>query len=139
MLLLRKASKNDAFILFSAICFYNAFIINLDATSYYICSALLNLIVGMSLQFINKRASLCSYALVLVNALGFYLWYNYYPPLVYDNIFMLIVILQVAFILPRGTLNGLRNYIKHIVVGLTVFNRNQSHVTMYKSNQIKKT
>ena len=100
-----KASQFCAFILIIAYLFYQSFIVGIPFTQYYSYAAFLNLLVGIALQPKNKIAAICSYSLVLCNVLGFFLWYNYYTPVVYDNISLLILVLQTIAILPTRLLN----------------------------------
>lgn len=134
-----KASSTDAFILIIAYLFYQSFIVGIPFTQYYSYTAFLNLIVGIILQKRNTYAALCSYSLVFCNVMGFLLWYKYYDPDIYDNISLLILILQIITILPKRLLNGLRNSIEHIVAKSPIFNSIQARVRMYKSQPTKKT
>jgi len=134
-----RDSQFSAVILVVAYLFYQAFIVGTPYILYYSYAAFLNLIVGMTLQDRNKYAAICSYSLTLCNVMGFFLWYNYYEPDVYDNISLLILILQTITILPTRLLNGLRNSIKHIVAKSRIFNSIQTRVTMYKSHPTKET
>lgn len=119
-----KANKTDAFILLCTYLYYIEFIIPLSDIYYYSGSALLNLGAGLSLHFINKNAAICSYLLVPLNVIGYLLWYKYYPPTIYDNIALLILVLQLVTLLPKGALNGLRYNCKYIMAKSTYFNSN---------------
>lgn len=114
-LLFNKASQKDAFVLFVAYSFYEIKIVDLDAIYYYSCASLLNLIVGLILHHKNKLAAICAYSLIFVNLLGFYIWYQYLPSTIYDNISLVILIAQLITILPKGLLNGLGYYFKYIM------------------------
>ena len=98
-----KDSQSSAAILIVAYLFYQAFIVGTPFILYYSYAAFLNLIVGIILQKRNPYAAICSYGLTLCNVMGFFLWYNYYDPDVYDNISLLILILQTITILPMST------------------------------------
>ena len=134
-----KASKSDAFILFSGYLFYIWFIVDVNGVYYYSCSAILNLIIGLNLHFINKRAAICSYLLVIVYLLGVLLWYGYYEPTLYDNISILILVIQLITITPKGLLNGFRYNIEYITSKLAFFDSIKACVTMFKSAKTKKT
>ena len=134
-----KDSQFSAMILVFAYLFYNSFIVGTPFVLYYSYAAFLNLIVGIILQKRNPYAAMCSYGLTLCNGGGFFLWYNYYQPDVYDNISLLILILQTITILPTRLLNGLRTYIQHTMAKSPIFNSIQARVTMYKSHPTKET
>lgn len=134
-----KDSQFSAMILVFAYLFYNAFIVGTPFILYYSYAAFLNLIVGIILQKRNPYAAICSYSLTLCNVGGFFLWYNYYPHNVYDNISLLILILQTITILPTRLLNGLRTSIQHIMAKSPIFNSIQARVTMYKNHPTKET
>jgi hypothetical protein len=136
-LLLNKASKSDAFVLFVAYSFYQLFIVDLGAIYYYSCTSLLNLSVGLVLHHKNKYAAICSYSLIFVNILGFFLWYQYLPPTIYDNISLVILIIQLITITPKGLLNGFRYNIQHPNSSSNGFDSFRSCVKMLK-NQTKK-
>jgi len=138
LLLFNKASFFDALILLTAYLFYEFFIVDLHANRYYLLSSMLNLIVGLSFYSRNKYAAICAYALVCCNMLGYLMWWQYYSPYLYDNIFLLILALQIIFILPKGLLNGLANIIKYTMAKFAFFNSLQSRVTLYKINSLKK-
>ena len=137
-LLFNKASRVDAFILFVAYIIYELFIVNLDATYYYSFTALLNLCVGLALHNRNNNAAICSYTLVPWNVVGYYIWYAYYDPDIYDNMSLVILLLQLMFVIPKRLLNGLRNNIKHTMAEYPIFNGDQTRVTMHKSQPNKK-
>ncbi len=130
-----KDSQFSAVVLIVAYLFYQAFIVSASDINYYLYTAFLNLSVGVILQKRNPYAAICSYSLTLCSVGGFFLWYNYYDPDVYDNISLLILILQMITILPTRLLNGLRSSIQHIMAKSPIFNRIQARVTMYKSHQ----
>jgi len=139
LLLFNKASRVDAFILITAYIIYQSFVVDLSAVYYYSIAASLNLIVGLVIHSRNKYAAMCSYSLIFVNVFGYFLWYQYYDPDIYDNISLSILALQIITILPKGLLNGLGNIIKYIMAKSPIFNSIQSRVTMHKINSFKKT
>ena len=138
LLLFNKASRSDAFILIIAYLVYQSFIVDLSAASYYSTTASLNLITGLVIHSRNKCAAICSYSLVLVNVFGYFLWFAYLEPNVYNDISLKILILQVITIIPKGLLNGLANIIKYTMAKFAFFNSLQSRVTLYKINSLKK-
>ena len=134
-----KASSKGAFILMCGYFVYSLLVIyDIPAESYiyyYSCAALINLVVGYLLQRTNKLAAMCSYALVFINIYGSYLWYQYLPPDNYDNISLVVLLIQLITITPRGLINGLKRnrfYSKYFVVESHGFDSLQSRVTMYK-------
>lgn len=138
LLLFNKASRTDAFILLLAYSIYQLKIVNLDAIYYYSCTSFLNLCVGLVLHHRNKCAAICSYSLIFVNLLGFFMWYQYLPPNIYDNISLFILIIQLITITPKGLLNGLGHYSKYFMAKSHGFDGNQTRVTMYKNQTRKK-
>jgi len=138
LLTFNKASKSDAFVLFRAYLIYQFAIVDLPAEAYYSCTAFMNLIVGIILHHRNVSGALCSYSLIFVNCLGFYLWYKYSPPTLYDNISLIILILQLVAITPRGLLNGIRCHLKPPVAISNGFDSIKARVTMYKNTTTKK-
>jgi len=117
-----KASFWGAFTLYSAYSVYSVFIIPLPDIYYYSCTATITFIVGLILQRHYFVAAICSYSLVLVNVLGYWLYENMYDPLLYDNIYAIILIIQAASLLPRGLLNGLRRNNQHLMAKFGFFN-----------------
>ena len=136
-LLFIKASRVDALILFVIYSTYQILIINLDDVYYYSASALLNLVAANTLVNTNTSAATCSCLLVFANLIGFFLWYLYFPPDIYDVICFFILVTQLILILPKGLLNGLGYNIKHIVAKSAFFDGTEARVTMCK-NQTKK-
>lgn len=108
LLCLNKASFKGAFVLLIAYCIYAPLIIPMQAIYYYSCATLLALIVGLVLHDRYIVAAICSYSLTMVNVLGFFLWFNYYDPTLYDNMSAIILIIQAVSLLPRELLNGFR-------------------------------
>lgn len=137
VLIFNRASELGAIVLFTAYSFYALFVIDLDAVYYYSVTALINLCSGLALHANNKYTAICSYFLVVINLLGFWLWYQYLPPALYDNICLAILFIQVITIIPKGLLNGLRDYCKHTLANITIFNRNKARVTIHKSKAQK--
>jgi len=80
-----KDSQYCAVVLIVAYLFYQAFIVSASDINYYLYTPFLNLVVGIALQKRNPYAAICSYGLVLSSVGGFFLWYNYYDPDMYDN------------------------------------------------------
>ena len=130
-----RDSQKVSAILIVANLFYLSFVMDADAVTYYSYSAFVNLVVGVLLQKINKLAAICSYSLVLVNVGCFFLMWNYLEGDVYDNISLLILLLQLITITPARIKDGIRNHIvdlKRRVVKSRFFNSFWSCVTMYK-------
>ena len=144
-LLLFSSDKNSQFsavVLVVAYLFYQSFIVGTPLVIYYSYAAFLNLIVGVILHKRNPYAAIAAYSLALCNVAGFVLWLNYYEHHVYDNISLLILILQTIIILPTRLLNGLRHIfinIKRVVLESRICNSYQARVTLYKSHPTKET
>jgi hypothetical protein len=137
-LLINEASRYGAFILILGKFFYFSLIINIDSGWYYTASAMLNITMGHYLYCRYKLASLCAYATVFVNVIGFWLWVNYYPPGLYDVMFAVLMIIQLFFISSKAlTYVRTRNNIKHPMAFFVSFDSCWSHVTMYKIQKNK--
>ena len=131
-----KASSKGAFIILCGYFVYSLLVIyDIPAESYiyyYSCASLINLVVGYFLHKVNKLAALCSYSLVFINIYGAYIWYQYLPHDNYDNISLVVLLVQLITITPRGLINGLRRDSKYTVAKPHGFDSFQSRVTMYK-------
>jgi hypothetical protein len=114
MLFVRKTRK-ECFILLCGYFLYTYFIKDLSANFYYSITALLNLLIGLAVFRLNLLVSACSYSLVLVNVYGYWLWYSYQEPTLYDNISLTILTTQLALIVQKGLLDGIGNNSKHNV------------------------
>ena len=137
LLLFIRASKYDAFVLFVAFSVYQVFIIPVSDIYYYSCTSLLNLCVGIVLHHRNRLAALCSYSLVLLNLIGFWMWYAMFNPTVYDNISLFILTIQLFAIIPKGLVNGIRHYFKHTMAHIVGFDCFQSRATIHKTKDEK--
>ena len=122
LLCLNKASFYGAFVILTAFCIYSPLIIPMPAMYYYSCAGLLNLIVGLILQKDYNAAATCSYSLVIVNLVGYFIYEKGYDPVLYDNISAIILIIQLSSLLPKGLLNGLGHSNKHSLVKSDFFN-----------------
>ena len=136
-LLFVRAARLSALCILISYCVYAIFVINLDGTYYYSCSALLCFITGLSLTKQNKAAAFYSYMLVISNGLGFLIWLAYLPPLFYNVLSMFLLIAQAIAIIPRGGLRGLRDLIKHNVANSFGFNGRQQDSAADKIKQSK--
>lgn len=139
VMLFNKASFFGASILSFSYVFYNHFIVDLSAIYYYSCAALLNLIIGMMLQQSNKQTAILSYLLVPINFFWLLLWYKYQPPLLYDRISLLILVLQVVTLAQKWRFDALRYYYECIMAKCAFFDCNKTRDTMPKVTQTKKT
>ena len=140
LLLLNKAARNAAFILLAGKLFYFLLIIDMAAIWYYSVSALLNVVMGRFLFTKYKGASFCAYSMVVINVLGFLLWYSYYPPFLYNLIFGIAIAVQLMLTIPREFLHGrIGNNIKHPLAGSASFDSCSAHATMCKIHTSKKT
>lgn len=117
-----KSSFWGALTLYTAYSVYSVFILPLPGIYYYSSAAVAVFIVGLILQKHFFVASICSYVLVLVNVFGYWLYENSYDPDLYDNIYSIILIIQVASLLPKGLLNGLRRNNQHTTAKYSLFN-----------------
>lgn len=122
LLCLNRASFNGAFVILIAFCIYSPLIIPMPAMYYYSCAGLLNLIVGLVLQKDYNSTAMCSYSLVVVNLVGYFIYEKGYDPVLYDNISAIILIIQLSSLLPKGLLNGFGHNNKHSMVKPSFFN-----------------
>ena len=122
LLCLNKASFYGAFVILTAFCIYSPLIIPMPAMYYYSCAGLLNLIVGLILQKDYTTTATCSYSLVVVNLIGYFIYEKGYDPVLYDNISAIILIIQLSSLLPKGLLNGFGHNNKHLMVKHPFFN-----------------
>lgn len=105
---------------------------------YYDVMILLCLISGAVLYPRFKIAAICSYILVLVNALGLFLWYKYYPHDLYNVISAIIFIIQFLSTLPKALFNGMDSRSNRYSVDSDgCFDGNKTYVTMHKTSQTK--
>ena len=116
--MINKSSRRGAIILFMGCIAYLLIALDASAVYYYSLSASLSLVVGLALCKVNKLASLIGYALVLTNLIGFFMWYLYMSPIVYNNVSMVLLVVQAMCVLPKGVFNGFRNNIQHTVASI---------------------
>ncbi len=123
-----------AFHLFSIAMYY--FISSENYNNYYIVMCFLSLSVGLMLSQRFFVAAMCSYALVLVNLVGYLLWYKHYPHHLYDFLSAIILVIQFIFILPKVILNGIDTTIdRYSMVSGCRFNDHKEYATMHKKPQ----
>lgn len=139
LLLFNKESRVDAFILFAAYSVYMVFTFYLPAISEdgfykYSITAGLNLTVGFLLHQRNVHAAICSYTLVIVNLIGFCIWYLHLPLTDYNNFSLAVLIIQLITITPKGLTNGLRRYSECITAKFIGRDSIQTHTTL-RENQ----
>jgi hypothetical protein len=81
---------------------YDNLILPLDGFNYYHFCALLNL--GIGLLIINKHfiVGLFSFSLIPVNLVGYFLFMKYYDPVIYDNIALSIISMQILILTIRS-------------------------------------
>lgn len=124
VLLFVRASRYGALILLIDQLSYLLFISDISAEAYYSLSATINILAGFALHKKYKLSAICSYCLVFINIYGYGLWYLYYPPLSYDVVTSLVVVIQLIGILPSDNLDRIRRlYDKYIVAKRLGFNR----------------
>ena len=134
-LLFNKASRAGAFYVLVSYALYYLFFDAVDGIYYYSLSAAVCYLCGIMLEDKNKVAAMCSYLLIPVNAIGFLIWSAYYPPLVYNFISMILLVIQAVSIIPRGRSNGLRCYFKYLMASSHGFNGTQQSATITKTKE----
>jgi hypothetical protein len=140
LLLINKASREGALILIIGKAVYYLFIIDVSPLLYYSLAATLNLVMGVFLHYEYKISALCAYLLVPVNVLGFYLWYDYYPPDLYNVISVIILTIQLIWVATRILTHGRSRYSdKHSLAFPAGFDSRQESGTMYKTTSSEKT
>ncbi|PHR55926.1 MAG: hypothetical protein COA43_14500 [Robiginitomaculum sp.] len=83
------------------------FIIDVESyNSYYVIMCISSLSLAVVIQDEFKFAALCSYLLIPINILGYFLWYKYYPHDLYSVLASCLLIIQFLSILPKAILNG---------------------------------
>jgi len=137
LLLINKASRSGAIILIIGKGIYYLAIVGISPLLYYSLAASLNLIMGLFLHDEYKMPALCAYLLVPVNVLGFYLWYDYYPPDLYNVISVIILSIQLLLLSTRILTHGRsRDNIKHPLAFPDGFDSRQACDTMYKTPSV---
>jgi len=115
---------------------YFSFIIDLAWDDYYLYSATLNTILGVTLYKRYRVVAILSFSLIIVNYIGYLLAFNYYDPTIYDNICLIIILLQIIMLTIRGLLNGIdRQYNYDPLVFLVNFDSNKNHAKIQKRSQ----
>ncbi len=116
--------------------FYFSFMFNADWDVYYLYSATLCTILGVSLYKRYRVVAILSFLLIPVNYIGYLLSFNYYEPTIYDNICLIIILLQIIMLTIRGLLNGIdRQYNYSPMVFLVNFDSNKKHAKIQKRSQ----
>ena len=140
LLLISSPSRRGAVIILSAFLLYYLLVNPLEWKYYYAATALINTVAGFLLCKKYLAASICSFSLILINAYGYMLCYNYQPPDNYDNISLTILIIQLITMLPKGLFNGIyssgRNG-KHTMVRAPDFDGGKARVIMYENKEQK--
>lgn len=135
-LLIPRQSRLAAFIILSFSVIHFNFIVPLDWTEYYLYSATLNTVLGVILFRWYKLVATLSFLLIPVNILGYLLCKNYYEPTIYDNMCLIIILLQIIMLTIRGLLNGIdRRYNYSPMVFLVNFDSNKNHAKIQKRSQ----
>lgn len=137
LLLAMKATREGALILLASNLIYFVLIIDTKWTVYYSVLALLNIVTGIFLQDKYKISAFCSYSLVIVSVLGFWLRYKNYPPDLFNVICWIILSIQLIFFIPRILSHGRDgNNFKYPVAFLDGLDRCAAHDTMrYKQKR----
>jgi hypothetical protein len=128
----RLAAK---FILISYAIYFN-FIIDLAWDDYYLYSATLNTILGVTLYRQYRVVAILSFSLIIANYIGYLLCLNRYEPTIYDNICLIIILLQIIMLTIRGLLNGINRQCDYSpLVFLVNFDSNKNHAKIQKRSQ----
>lgn len=135
-LLLPKQSRFAAFVILVFNAIYFNYIISLDWTKYYLYSATLNTILGVILFKRYKLVATLSFLLIPINFIGYMLCLNYYDPYIYDNMCLIIILLQIIILTSRDLLDGVdRRYNNNPLVFLIDFDSGQNRVKIQKTHQ----
>ena len=118
LIMINKSSRKGATILLVGYLTYSILALGVSGIYYYSSSAMLSFGAGLALHKINKPAALMGYALVFANLAGFFMWYLYMSPVVYNNVSMVLLVAQVIFLLPKGVTNGCRNNIQSAMASI---------------------
>jgi hypothetical protein len=133
--IVRQKHEIIALLLYYAIGVAAYFVIDAEGyNKYYILMGCTTLIVGIAIQYEFKIAAMCSYLLVFVNVIGYYLWYKHYSHDLYEVISAIILITQFLSILPKALFNGItRPNDRYSLDGATGFDGRSSYETHPKT------
>ena len=135
-LLFPKQSRVAAVVTLAFNAIYFTFIIDLDWTQYYLYSATLNTMLGVILFRWYRVVATLSFLLIPVNIIGYLLCKYYYEPTIYDNMCLIIILLQIITLTLRGLLNGTnRRRDNSPLVFLVNFDSNKNRAKMQKRIQ----
>lgn len=135
-LLIPAQSRLAALVILAFNIIYFNFIIDLAWDDYYLYSATLNTILGVTLYKKYRVVAILSFSLIIVNYIGYLLSYNYYEPTIYDIMCLIIILLQIIMLTIRGLLNGIdRRYNYSPMVFLVNFDSNKNHAKIQKRSQ----
>ena len=117
--------------------FYFLFIIDVSWKYYYLYSATLNTVLGVTLYFLSyKVVGLLSFLLIPVNILGYVLCKNYQEPYLYDNMCAIIILLQILSLIARGLTDGADSRVKDSpLVFLVDFDSNKNRAKIQKTHK----
>lgn len=135
-LMLNKQSRYAAMVMLVFNLIYFTFIIDLHWSVYYHWSATLNTVLALTIYSRYKAVAILSFLLIPINVLGYELCKNYYEPDIYDNICMLIILLQIIILISRCISHGVdgRNRIGFMVF-IADFDSGQNRVKIQKTPQ----
>lgn len=127
-------SRRAAFIILIFNIIYYNFIINMDWDSYYVYAASLNTLLGVILYSKNRVVAILSFSLILANYIGYYLSFYRYDSIIYVNICLTIIFLQIIMLVFRGPLDGVDiSYKFRYVVFLVNFDSRKNHAKIQKT------
>lgn len=101
----QKTSKIAIILLLSLIP-YHLFISPLQGEYYYHASAVRELIIFLLLFKLSRSVAIMSLLLIFVNFIGLILYENYHDPDFYNNLCMILILIQVLLLFKRMLPNG---------------------------------
>ena len=107
ILLLKSKSRQGAFIMLLSFFVYEWFVLGIGWEYYYALSATINTITLMVLSRRYFYAAMCSGLLIVINFYGFAVCYSRGSLDFYNNIFVVVLFVQLLLIASKGLLNGI--------------------------------
>lgn len=107
VLLLSKTTRYASAVILAGYALYFSVIEPLPGQYYYHMTALLNLIIGCILFPRYKLVALLSFALIVVNNIGFLIYDAGYEPTLYNNLSLVIITIQILLLYIRAITDGI--------------------------------
>ena len=113
LLFFNQKTRLASSVILASYAVYIPFVLELDGDQYYYhLSALIDLLIGLAVYKKFKIVGLLSFLLIPVHSLGLALYDGYYEPALYDNMCVLIIILQLIALLYKATPDGIITWIR---------------------------